>query len=256
MDYNFDFTSSSGQQDFKQWVGLQIRDEVNSYTRQVLGSSNTTNANSFVSTSGILPSGIILPYGGGTGVSGTTYITIPDGWLLCNGATVSRTAYSALFNIIGTTYGSGDGSTTFNVPNLLGRTVVGAGVAGSQNGGSGASGVITGGTALPARALGSWFGDVNTQGHTHVINAWATTDGAGNHGHLVRAASGGSIVDGNDGLVRGNAIQDPGFGGPIGGGGAHNHTIPSTTSQNLNGLTQGLSGNNQPSLALTYIIKT
>lgn len=46
---------------------------------------------------------------------------IPDGWLLCNGAAVSRTTYSKLFNIIGTRYGAGDGSTTFNLPNLDGR---------------------------------------------------------------------------------------------------------------------------------------
>ena len=43
--------------------------------------------------------------------------TAPDGYLLCNGGTVSRTLYSVLFKVIGTTYGSGDGSTTFNLPN-------------------------------------------------------------------------------------------------------------------------------------------
>ena len=51
----------------------------------------------------------------------------PDGWLLCNGQAVSRTTYSKLFNVIGTTYGEGDGSTTFNVPDLRGRTPVGVG---------------------------------------------------------------------------------------------------------------------------------
>lgn len=47
--------------------------------------------------------------------------TLPDGWLICNGAAVSRTTYAALFAAIGTTYGSGDGSTTFNLPNAGGR---------------------------------------------------------------------------------------------------------------------------------------
>jgi microcystin-dependent protein len=42
--------------------------------------------------------------------------TAPDGWLVCNGQEVSRTTYSKLFEVIGTTYGEGDGSTTFNVP--------------------------------------------------------------------------------------------------------------------------------------------
>lgn len=51
--------------------------------------------------------------------------TIPDGWLLCNGAAVSRTTYAELFAAIGTRYGSGNGSTTFNLPNFNGRHVLG-----------------------------------------------------------------------------------------------------------------------------------
>ena len=51
--------------------------------------------------------------------------TTPDGYLICDGSAVSRTTYSDLFNVIGTTYGNGDGSTTFNVPNLKGKVVVG-----------------------------------------------------------------------------------------------------------------------------------
>ncbi|MDD5482833.1 MAG: tail fiber protein [Kiritimatiellae bacterium] len=50
----------------------------------------------------------------------------PAGWLLCNGAAVSRTSYSNLFAVIGTSYGAGDGSTTFNVPNLYQRFALGA----------------------------------------------------------------------------------------------------------------------------------
>lgn len=52
--------------------------------------------------------------------------TAPNGYLLCNGATVGRTTYSALFAAIGTTYGAGDGSTTFALPNLIGRVMWGA----------------------------------------------------------------------------------------------------------------------------------
>lgn len=51
--------------------------------------------------------------------------TAPEGWLICDGSAVSRTTYSELFSIIGTTYGVGDDSTTFNIPNIKGRTVVG-----------------------------------------------------------------------------------------------------------------------------------
>lgn len=56
-----------------------------------------------------IPTGTILPFAGST---------IPSGFLACNGAAVSRTTYSALYSAIGTTYGTGDGSTTFNLPSV------------------------------------------------------------------------------------------------------------------------------------------
>lgn len=55
----------------------------------------------------------------------------PSGWLECTGAAVSRTTYSALFSAIGTTYGTGDGSTTFNLPNQARRVLVGKGGSGT-----------------------------------------------------------------------------------------------------------------------------
>lgn len=58
------------------------------------------------------PTGSIKPFAG---------TTIPDGYLLCDGSAVSRTTYAALFAVIGTTYGTGDGSTTFNLPNFTGN---------------------------------------------------------------------------------------------------------------------------------------
>ena len=51
----------------------------------------------------------------------------PRGWLLCQGQAVSRTTYAKLFSVIGTTYGNGDGSTTFNVPDMRGRSPLGVG---------------------------------------------------------------------------------------------------------------------------------
>lgn len=51
--------------------------------------------------------------------------TPPTGWFLCDGSAVSRTTYAALFAVIGTTFGAGDGSTTFNLPNLKGRFSIG-----------------------------------------------------------------------------------------------------------------------------------
>lgn len=65
-----------------------------------------------------LPAGIIVPYGG---------TSAPATWLLCDGALVSRTTYATLYAAVGTSYGVGDGSTTFGLPDLRGRLVVGKG---------------------------------------------------------------------------------------------------------------------------------
>lgn len=84
--------------------------------------------NALVGTSGTAPSstnkfidavaltGMVMGYAGSSA---------PTGWLLCDGSAVSRTTYATLFALISTTYGSGDGSTTFNVPNLKGKVIVG-----------------------------------------------------------------------------------------------------------------------------------
>lgn len=63
-----------------------------------------------------LPLGTIQEYAGNE---------IPNSWLLCDGSAISRIAYADLFEVIGTTYGEGDGSTTFNLPDLKGKTIVG-----------------------------------------------------------------------------------------------------------------------------------
>lgn len=68
------------------------------------------------------PSGDTLPIGAVTQFSGSI---APTNWLFCNGQAISRTEYSELFAIIGTHYGEGDGSTTFNLPDFIGRVPVG-----------------------------------------------------------------------------------------------------------------------------------
>lgn len=84
------------------------------------GTSNTTVAASTAFVRNIFPAGLIVPYGGSTSPD-------TDIWLLCDGSAVSRTTYATLFDVISTTFGAGDGSTTFNVPDLRGRTPLGAG---------------------------------------------------------------------------------------------------------------------------------
>ena len=64
-----------------------------------------------------IPTAAVMPWAG-TG-------SIPSGWLECTGQAVSRTTYADLFTAIGTQYGAGDGSTTFNIPNLKGSVPVG-----------------------------------------------------------------------------------------------------------------------------------
>lgn len=67
---------------------------------------------------------MILPVGS---VIASAMNDTPDGYLICNGASISRTTYTALFAAIGTIYGTGDGSTTFKLPNLVGRVIQGTG---------------------------------------------------------------------------------------------------------------------------------
>lgn len=96
-------------------------------------------------------------------------VTAPDGWLECNGAAVSRTTYAALFAAIGTVYGAGNGSTTFNLPDLRGQFL-----RGWDNG----RGVDSG------RAIGSNQTD-DVKAHTHGYNTigYAQLIGYGTQGN-------------------------------------------------------------------------
>lgn len=64
----------------------------------------------------VMPIGSIITYAGNTS---------PNNWLICDGSAISRNTYNDLFSVIGTTFGQGDGFTTFNLPNLKGKVVVG-----------------------------------------------------------------------------------------------------------------------------------
>lgn len=111
------------------------------------------------SSEGTMPTGTIVA----TGRS-----TAPTGWLLCDGAAVSRTTYAALFAAIGTTYGAGNGSTTFNVPDLEQRFPLGKAASG------------TGAT------LGATGGAID---HVHSVDL---TDGATAYGQITERATGGA----------------------------------------------------------------
>ncbi len=118
------------------------------------------------------PIGSIQAYGG---------TTAPTGWLLCQGQAVSRNTYAELFAIIGTAYGSGNGSTTFNVPDLREATTKGVGLSGKSDNHYDADGV----------ALGEFIED-RIQSHLHSAytgnkNGWIQFAEAASSGVTIRS---------------------------------------------------------------------
>lgn len=98
----------------------------------------------------------------------------PSGWLLCDGSAVSRSTYATLFAIISTTYGSGDGSTTFNLPNLKGRVPVGRDAADTsfdvlgETGGAKTHTLTSAESGVPAHTH-----PISDPGHFHSLNVWS-----------------------------------------------------------------------------------
>lgn len=100
---------------------VQLSSATNSESELVAATSKAVKAayDKAAEAEAVLPAGFVIAFSASS--------TTPSGYLLCNGAAVSRTTYAALFAVIGTTYGAGDGSTTFNLPDLVGRVIQGTG---------------------------------------------------------------------------------------------------------------------------------
>jgi len=118
---------------------------------------------------------------------------VPAGWFFCDGSTVSRTTYSVLFSVIGVTYGNGDGSTTFTLPDLRGRSPVGAGTGTA----SGATAQALGST--PTTGTGGEQTHTMTSGelvtHTHNVPSILTAPGGSyNVGTASSSAAGGNVA--------------------------------------------------------------
>ena len=163
-----------------------------------------------------LPSGLIFPFAG---------TTEPTGYLFCYGQAISRTTYADLFTAISTTYGTGDGSTTFNLPDLRGRVVAGQ----DDMGGSSANRLTDQTGGLNGDTLGATGG-----AETHTL----TTDQipAHQHSETNRNISFGTFQTGGSGsAANGQSLTNPQT-GSTGGGQAHNNV--------------------QPTIILNYIIKT
>jgi microcystin-dependent protein len=161
--------------------------------------------------------------------------SVPSGFLECNGTAVSRSTYSALFAIVGTTYGAGDGSTTFNTPDLQDNTPVGK------------SGT---------KALGS-TGGANTVASTGNVggstaNATLTTAQLASHSHpsalFDNGAFGGTQNPGRASNKGGNPSGNQET-ASTGSGSGHSHNMSATFSGTASSVLQ-------PYLTLIYIIKT
>ncbi len=118
-----------------------------------------------------LPTGMVCPFA-------TT--TAPDGWLECNGSAISRTTYSALFAIMGTAFGAGDGSTTFNLPDMRGNFM-----RGWDHGAGVDSGRVFGSTqestGVPDRvtAAGAWPLNLSLANTDGTLSTFGDTIGSG-----------------------------------------------------------------------------
>lgn len=167
----------------------------------------------------------------------------PPGYLICDGRAVSRTTYAQLFAVIGTTYGSGDSNTTFNLPNIQGKTIVGVSSSDTdfnlaKTGGAKTytpSGTVDGHTLtiaeMPKHAhpfatgKGHWESNSNASARTEVgtnssSNKFSPTEKSMNNYTWVYGV------------------------GNTGGGGSHNHTFTGTNTNSM-----------PPFLSLNYIIK-
>ena len=161
--------------------------------------------------------------------------SVPSGYLKCNGAAVSRTTYADLFAEIGTAFGAGNGSSTFNVPDLRGEFV--RGWADNRNVDSG-------------RNFGTSQGDQNKQ-HNHGVSDGGHNHGINDPGHLHQVAYSNS--DSGDGVIEESGQGFNGF----------EPTETATTGITINNATTGISINNDGgsearprNIALMYVIKT
>lgn len=202
----------------------------------------------FLSIQSIIPPGVTLPY------SGTS---IPSGWLRCDGSAISRTTYAALFASLGTTYGTGDGSTTFNLPDMRGRVIAGRDV---QVSGSYANRITSGGAGINSQNLGASGG-----GETYLLQS--TESGQKNLGPVSSGNSNSSLLHNH------SAISTSGSGGGSGvanwtvsgANAANNVTFGTTGTVDLTAHTHSITingssataahQNTQPTIITNYIIK-
>jgi microcystin-dependent protein len=184
-------------------------------------------------TANLIPTGMIQMYTG---------TAAPTGWVICNGTAISRSTFASLFTVCSTTFGSGDGSTTFNVPDFRGRLPIGVGT----------------GSGLTARTLGSNYGAETVTLSSSNIPTLTTGNNSATHTHDCRK-TGGNVY--SDGIYGFSAV----------GGGYKGNLIIQGNDGGTNASTSGVSANHthsytngslssvailDPSLTINFIIKT
>jgi len=191
-----------------------------------------------------------------TGIEGTATGTIlpwstgsaPSGFLECAGAAVSRTTYATLFGVISTTYGVGDGSTTFNLPDLQNNVAVGKSP-GKALASTGGANTVTSTGNVPGNVPGNIGGNVaNTSLSTAQLAA---------HTHTVGPAGGPQNQGGSTGMGPNVTPSGAVTTSSTGSGSAHDHNLSATFSGTLSANFSGdATSVLQPYLTLMYVIKT
>ncbi len=166
-----------------------------------------------------IPTGTIVPWSNDS---------VPSGFLECAGAAVSRSTYAALFAVVGTNYGVGDGASTFNLPNLADNVAVSKSNNKAMYSTGGANTVAASGN-VSGNAAAHTLSTPEMPGHSHP-NAGNRTNSSNTHPNF-------------------NVGFSPGSTGSAGGGGSHSHNV----SANFTGDATSVL---QPYLTVMYVIKT
>ena len=198
-----------------------------------------TNANYDTQWSSVPPVGTILMWAGASDA-------VPSGYLLCDGAAVSRTEYAALFSTLGTAFGVGDGSTTFSLPDLRARFVFGANSTYTRGETGGEVNHTLTASEMPVHSHSCSDGG----SHTH------TMESGGEHTHS-SGASGTISVSKGDGTSGASTVGKGGT-ADTGSAGLHTHELGTASdhTHSIGNVGGGNAHNNMPPyIALAYIIR-
>jgi microcystin-dependent protein len=175
--------------------------------------------------------------------------TAPTGWLLCYGQAISRSTYSGLFAIIGTAYGVGDGTTTFNLPDMRGRFPLGL----DNMGGSAANRVTSAVSGVSADTLGATGGDQNAQADTLTATSAAVLGVTDNgHSHSISTNTIGNNVPSTEITGVPGASSSGGNTNTAYTGIAVSATVTTTVTSGLTGASQNI----PPCQTIEFIIFT